>query len=95
MKFPMANFTANPSMSQKTPPAREWFFIAFLLKRVSTPFAVIRSYGNEQELVTSTTVVAAWEGGPGLRLLYKILASGQTRMYNAKCTCLLMDRYLS
>lgn len=35
MKFPMANFISNPYMSQKTPPAREQFFIACLLKRVS------------------------------------------------------------
>lgn len=32
MKFSMANFISNSSTSQKTPPAREWFFIACLLK---------------------------------------------------------------
>lgn len=59
MKFPMANFISNPSLSQKTPPARERFFIAFLLKGVSTPFPVIRSCSNEPEMVTSVAVVVA------------------------------------
>lgn len=52
----MANFISNSYVSQKTPPARERFFIAFLLKRVSAPFPVNRS---EPELVTSMTVVVA------------------------------------
>ena len=76
MKFPMANFISNPSMSQKTPPVREQFFTAVLLKRARTPFPVNKSCSNRWELVFPKTVEAAWGGGPGLRLLQKFLAWG-------------------
>lgn len=42
MKFSMANFIPNSSVSQKTPPAGERFLIAFPFKRARTPFPVIR-----------------------------------------------------